>query len=372
MSRPLPTSRRHLGAVIALSVLGLVLAAPTGAQATAACSPAPVSTELDAAGWDFSESRTGGHHEYVPGGLRVWTDGADLSKAKSAGYVATDFALADAGSVDLDVTQSSGAAPGINLTIYVDGVWKGNLVHEPLFADWWINKPIAGLPAGPNPSYQLAYGTLDEVVAAYAANNVTDVRVRAIGFSLGSGAIGDAVIHSATAGCVTHSFGLAPPPSPSPSPTGPPTPVALQTSTTTPPKSSADLVPEAQGKATITGDLRPGGEILVTVPGHAGEQVEIVVFSTPRSLGVHTLSAQATASTTLPTDLTAGGHSVAAYSVTGALIAWAPIAVSADELAATGTDQGALRLTILVTLLAGTAFVLVSRPTRPSVARHRR
>ena len=292
-------------------------------------------------------------------------------KAKSAGYVATDFPLADAGAVNIDFTQTSGAAPGINLTIYVDGVWKGNLVHEPLFADWWINKTISGLPAGPNPSYQLAYGTLDQVVAAYPGS---DVRVRAVGYSLGSGAIGDDVIHSITAGCVTHAFSLAPTVTSTPTPTPAPTTTATPSPTPTPvpTKSTADLVPGAEGKATITGNLVPGGEILVTVPGHAGDQVEIIVFSTPRSLGIHTLSAQATATATLPADLAVGDHRVAAYATDGTLIAWAPVTVSSDVLAATGVDPTPLGLGGAVALLAGAAMVLVSRPSRPSVARHQR
>ena len=288
--------------------------------------------------------------------------------------MATDFALADAGAVSIDFTQTSGAAPGINLTIYVDGVWKGNLVHEPLFADWWINKTIPGLPAGPNPSYQLAYGTLDQVVAAYPRQRRARPRGRVLAGVRGDRRRRDPLDHRRLrharllAGPDRHARRRRRPRPPASTTTATPSP----TPTPVPPKSTADLVPGAEGKATITGDLVPGGEILVTVPGHAGEQVEIVVFSTPRSLGVHTLSAQATATATLPADLAVGDHRVAAYATDGTLIAWAPVTVSSDVLAATGVDPTPLGLGGAIALLAGAAMVLVSRPSRPSVARRRR
>jgi hypothetical protein len=160
---------------------------------------------------DLSETRTQGHVELVQNGLHIWTTGPDLSLSKSAGYIATDFALKDAGVPALGYTTTSGASAGLNLTLYVNGAWKGNLVYEPLFAKYWINKAIAGLPAGPNPSYQLAYGTLDEILQAYANDAVTDLRIKAVGYSLGSGAIGDGIVNSITAGCTTYTF-TAPPP----------------------------------------------------------------------------------------------------------------------------------------------------------------
>jgi len=152
------------------------------------------------------EDRDQGHHELVSGGLHIWTTEPNGSLSKSAGYIATDFALKDAGVPALDYTTTSGASAGLNLTLYVNGQWKGNLVYEPLFAKYWINKTIAGLPAGPNPSYQLAYGTLDEILAAYASNGVTDLRIKAVGYSLGSGAVGDGIVNSITAGCTTYTF----------------------------------------------------------------------------------------------------------------------------------------------------------------------
>ncbi|RHA38074.1 Ig-like domain-containing protein [Cellulomonas rhizosphaerae] len=166
-----------------------------------------VSNDVNVNGWDFSESRTLGSHAYVDGGLHIATvgdaGGNASSESKSAGYKATNFLLQDAGVPSVDVTANSGAEVGLNLTIAIDGTWAGNLVYEPLFGKFWGTKAIAGLPAGPNPSYQKSYGTLDEILSATFGH---EVRVVAVGYSLGSGAIGDATIHSITAGCTTYSF----------------------------------------------------------------------------------------------------------------------------------------------------------------------
>ena len=167
------------------------------------------STNLDANGWDFTQSRSGGHHEYVETGLRIYTDAAD-SNGKSAGYVATDLNLEDVGTPVLNFTNTSGGAePGINLSLIVNGVWQGNLVKEPLFSQWWLSKAVPGMPAGPNPSYQKSYGSLNDFLFAYAQLGYTGdkVKVVAIGYSLGSGAKGDGILTSITAGCVNYTFG---------------------------------------------------------------------------------------------------------------------------------------------------------------------
>ncbi|ROS23158.1 Ig-like domain-containing protein [Cellulomonas sp. PhB150] len=162
-----------------------------------------LSTDANTRGWGFSESGTGGSNTYVDGGLNVVTVAPQGSQSKAAGYVAADFALQDAGVPSMDYTSNSGEQPGLQMTISLDGVWNGNLVYEPLFDKWWGTRAIPGVPAGPNPSYQKAYGTLDEILAGSQGHAV---RVIAVGYSLGGNAIGDATIHSITAGCTTYSF----------------------------------------------------------------------------------------------------------------------------------------------------------------------
>ncbi|GAB3040109.1 hypothetical protein GCM10027052_21070 [Parafrigoribacterium mesophilum] len=175
---------------------------PTVLQCTTITS-GPVSTNLNPNGWDFSDSRSEGHHAYVAGGLHIWTTGPDLSLSKSAGYVPVSFPLSQAGTPSMDYTATSGASAGLNLSITVDGVWAGNLVQEPLFDKFWGTRAIPGVPAGPNSSYQHAYGTLNEILADSVGH---DIQVVAVGYSLGSGAIGDGVVNSITAGCVNYTF----------------------------------------------------------------------------------------------------------------------------------------------------------------------
>ncbi|HEY4225381.1 MAG TPA: hypothetical protein VGM70_06175 [Pseudolysinimonas sp.] len=167
---------------------------------------APVSTNLDNAGWTFGESKSGGHHEYVASGLHIWTDGSGSSD-KSAGYVSTSFPLSQAGTTNLGYANGSGqSAPGLQLSVYVNGAFFGNLVDEPLFTGWWSSHAVTGMPAGPNPSYQLSYGSLNDYLFAWAQQGVTNVQVEAVGYSLGSGAKGDGIVTSITAGCSSYSF----------------------------------------------------------------------------------------------------------------------------------------------------------------------
>ena len=109
----------------------------TCAVACSAINPGTVSTNLDPAGWTFTESKGSGAHTYVPSGLEVSTAVASPND-KSAGYIATDFPLSDVGDPSLSFSNTSGgAAPGLQLTVYVNGAFFGNLVNEPLFPKWW-------------------------------------------------------------------------------------------------------------------------------------------------------------------------------------------------------------------------------------------
>lgn len=184
---------------------------PTIQQCTT-ISNGPVSTNLNPAGWDFSESRTSGFHEYVDGGLHVWTTASDSGNAqsKSAGYIAvTPFPLALVGTPSIEFASHSGVRPSLQLGIDRDGngTWDGYLVYEPwAYGDgnWWTNKAGFGVPAGMGyPSF----GTLQQFLAANP-----NAKVVSLGYSLGSGVIGDAVITKITVGCTTYTFNHVTPP----------------------------------------------------------------------------------------------------------------------------------------------------------------
>ena len=160
----------------------------------------------------YFDDRTKGHHELVVGGMHIWTDDSD-SQSKSAGYATGSFALKDAGVPYLNYTNNSGQSePGLNLTIYLNGSWWGNLTLEPLFPKYWASKVVTGalgnMPAGPNPTYQKSYGTLDDFLAAWESSGITNIRGELSGYSLGSGAKGDGLVTSWGAGCVNYVPGL--------------------------------------------------------------------------------------------------------------------------------------------------------------------
>lgn len=191
---------------------------PTVAACTTTTT-APVSTNLNPNGWTYGETRTLGSNTYVAGGLSIEThDNTDAKvgngspdQRKAAGYHATSVPLGAIGVPSIDYTSTSGALPGINLTIDKDGDggFDGNLVYEPtLFGvgNWWASHDLGVVSSQkiPNPSYQFSFGTLNDFLAAWP-----NAKITAVGYSLGSGAVGAGVIHSITAGCVKYPFDYA-------------------------------------------------------------------------------------------------------------------------------------------------------------------
>jgi hypothetical protein len=190
-----------------------VFAAAAAAVSVQQCAAMNPATYVTSTARMFFEDRVGGSHTLTATGMQIsWAAvGGDLSLAKSAGYIPVTIPFEEIGTPALGYTSSTGASAGLNLTLFKDGAWWGNLVYEPLFADFWINKAVTGMPAGPNPGYQLAYGTLDEFLTAFVANG-SDVDVVAVGYSGGSGSQGTGVVTSLTAGCDTWLFASPPPP----------------------------------------------------------------------------------------------------------------------------------------------------------------
>lgn len=182
--------------------------------ATATFSPATINPcgglssveTTDLAAWDLSETRSQGHNELVAGGLHVWTE-SNTSEDKAAGYYATDFALQDAGIPSIEFASYSDGRPSLQLGVDKDndGGWDGYLVYEPwAYGDgnYWSSKDFG---IDPGLGYT-SFGTLNDYLAANP-----DARVISIGYSLGSGLLGEAVISKITAGCVEYTFTLPPP-----------------------------------------------------------------------------------------------------------------------------------------------------------------
>jgi len=161
-----------------------------------------VSTNLNHNGWDFSETRSTGHNDYVESGLHVYTE-SNGSTDKAAGYHALSIPLAQVGEPSITLENSSGGLPSIQLGIDRDGngTWDGYLVNEGDIyghGNWWTNKTGFGVPAGGG------YPSLGTLNAYLSAN--PQAKVVSFGYSLGSGVKGDTVIKQITVGCNTYTF----------------------------------------------------------------------------------------------------------------------------------------------------------------------
>lgn len=162
--------------------------------------------------WDLSETRTAGHNQLVAGGLHVWTEPSTGSYAnefsKAAGYYSTPgLKLSDINSTAINFASYSGVRPSVQIGVDRDGngTWDGYLVYEPWsYGDgqYWTNKTGFGVAGGGG---YASMGTL----AQYQQAN-PNAKVTSIGYSLGSGVVGDAVISSIVIGETTYTFDLPP------------------------------------------------------------------------------------------------------------------------------------------------------------------
>lgn len=151
--------------------------------------------------WDLSQTRATGHNELATDGVRVWTEGA-TSTDKAAGYLSTNFALINAGIPNIEFASYTGGRPSLQLGIdtNADGIRDAYLVYEPWAygeGNYWATAYL-GVPAGMG---YASFGTLNDFLAANPS-----ARIMEVGYSLGSGVMGDAIISKLTAGCVEYTF----------------------------------------------------------------------------------------------------------------------------------------------------------------------
>ena len=159
--------------------------------------------------YDFDDSGDNGHYEATAEGLRIWTEGT-TSEDQVRLLQAADIPLADVTSAGVDFTNTSGGGvPSAQLLIDTPaiGLTEGTLVAEDVYGDVvWLTKgssdelkalaPHTGAGYGSN-----WWGTLAEWGAA-----VPDATIVAIGFSLGSGVLGDGILHSVDVGDDSYPF----------------------------------------------------------------------------------------------------------------------------------------------------------------------
>ena len=171
-------------------------------------------TNLDGAGWTFSESRSQSTTVLTEDGLSIETYGpaASFDLRKAAGYVNFPIDLADVGVPALNLGATSGTLPSIQLVTDFDGNGSadGILVGETIYGnDYWVPNSAAqfvkdAAPLHTGGSGSSNHGTLDQWLASFP-----DARVLQVGYSLGSGVTASAVIESIVAGCQTISFETA-------------------------------------------------------------------------------------------------------------------------------------------------------------------
>ena len=187
--------------------------APTVSSCTTTSSV--VTTNLNT--WDLSETRATGHNALTVNGLHIWTEGA-TSTDKAAGYYTTNFPLSGLGNQtiaqSIDYQATTGIAPGLQLAVDFDnnGTFDGYLVGEAVYGNsWWLSGSAAqfvkdGAPHNGGGYGSSWYGTPNEWLAAFP-----NARVKAIGYSLGSGVHGDGIIKRISLGCTDYTFAATPP-----------------------------------------------------------------------------------------------------------------------------------------------------------------
>jgi len=160
--------------------------------------------------YDFDDSGDTGHYEATAEGLHIWTEGT-TSEDQVRLLQRADVPLADVTSAGVDFTNTSGGGvPSAQLLIdspSIPGLIDGTLVAEAIYGDKvWLTAgssdalkalaPHTGSGSGSN-----WWGTMAEWGAA-----VPDATIVGIGFSLGSGVLGDGILHSVDVGDVSYPF----------------------------------------------------------------------------------------------------------------------------------------------------------------------
>lgn len=202
-------------ALAAAAVAVAAWGAPAQAQTIPACTSygSVVTTPANLSAWDFSQTRATGHYALTPNALRIWTD-SNGTTDKSAGYYPTNFPLSALGAETIaqagDYTTTSGTIPpSLQLAVDFDGngTVDGFLAGETAYGNtWWLSSTAALCVKSGAPHTGGGYGSNWWGLANEWRAAFPNARVRAIGYSLGSGVHGDYLINRITLGCVNYTF----------------------------------------------------------------------------------------------------------------------------------------------------------------------
>lgn len=206
------SSRRRKSSAVAVGAMvlaGLAFAASPAQAADVFITPAQLNT---------SETRATGHNDFVPDGVRVYTEGT-TSTDKAAGYFAVSQDLATSGEPSMDSVRNNVTTtlkPGMQLVTDFDGNGSvdGILVGEPTYADgsplygdnWWLSNGSKQFVKDGAPSHGGGFGSDNNGTLAQWRVAFPDADIQAFGWSLGSGVLGDDTIRSMTLGSSTYKF----------------------------------------------------------------------------------------------------------------------------------------------------------------------
>lgn len=163
--------------------------------------------------YDYSETRATGHFEATENGLHIWTEGS-TSTDKVALYRFVNIPLSSVtGGPFVEYTASVGITPGSQVVVDFDGngTADGILVNEPAYVEQfgdasWLSNSAAqfvkdGAPHKGGGHGSENYGTPQEWATAFPY-----AKVVAVGFSLGSGVLGDGIVHFVNVGGTEYWF----------------------------------------------------------------------------------------------------------------------------------------------------------------------
>ncbi len=161
------------------------------------------------------ETRSEGQNTFVEGGLFVETfpvrgPGA-RHQNKAAGYLPLDIPLADAGEIEITLEDVVDFEPSLQIGVDLDnnGTQDGYLVYEHVYlGNIWASSTIENNAtfnaASPHEGGggSAANGSIQQWVAAFP-----DAQIKHVGYSLGSGVVGSALITGLELGCNSYVFG---------------------------------------------------------------------------------------------------------------------------------------------------------------------
>lgn len=150
--------------------------------------------------YDFNDSGRNGHFEATADGLHIWTEGTgDQDRVRLLQGI-DETPLAGKTSTGVDFTNTSGGGvPGAQLFIDTNGVGleEGTLVAEAVYGDvLWLTPSSSDDLKALAPHNGGGYGSDWWGTLAEWGTAVPDATIIAIGFTLGTGVLGDGIVHS--------------------------------------------------------------------------------------------------------------------------------------------------------------------------------